>query len=510
MREDSKRIARNTVMLYMRTIFSMVISLYTSRLFLEILGIEDFGIYNVVGGVVSMFSLISGSLSNSIGRFLTVEIGKDNNTKIQKVFSTSVNIQLIIAIIIFICVEIGGIWFINNKMTIPIYRLSAAKWALHCSAISFVINLLSIPYNSLIIAHEHMKTFAYIGILENILKLSILLVLYNSDLDSLKLYAVLSLLVSLLQRGIYYSYCRSNFKESKYKFIFDKSLFKSMFSFAGWNTIGNSAFLMKEQGVNVAINIFLGPSINAARAIASQVNNAVSSFVGNFTMALNPQITKSYTAKDLEYTAILVEKGSKLSFFLLLLISLPILLETQYILEIWLTNVPTHAIRLVQIILVCSMSDSISNTIITLQSATGKIRDYQIVVGGILLLNFPLSYFFLSNGYSVDITLYISLILSQLSFFARLYMIKRYANIDTWSFFRNVYCRVVPTALFSSLTPLLIRSHLNPGIERFILTSFVALGSTLTCIFLIGCNRTEKSFITKKIKSIYIQLLQLC
>ncbi len=499
MRNDSKKIAINTLMLYMRTILTMLISLYTSRLFLEVLGVEDFGIYNVVGGVVGMFSLISGSLSNSISRFLTVEIGRGDYTQLRRVFSTSVNIQIILAIIIVFGIEIGGVWFLNNKMTIPPNRMDAAHWVLQCSVITFVMGLISMPYNALIIANEHFKMFAYIGILENVLKLIVLLLLYNLEFDSLKLYATLWLCVSIILRIIYGAYSRKHFKESKYKFVLDKNLFREMFSFAGWNAIGTSAALFKEQGVNIAINIFQGPTVNAARAIAVQVNTAVSSFVGNFTIALNPQITKSYASGDKSYMMDLIFKGSKLAFFLLLFLSLPIIIEVDYILSIWLKVIPDHTANLVRLILINAMAESISYSLITAQSATGKIRNYQIIVGGLLMLNFPISYIMLDLGYDVEVTLIVALCISQLCLFARLYMLQKMISLRSLRFIKDVYLRVISTALISTILPLLTHSVIVEGFLRFILVGFTCCISTLICTLYLGSTKIEREFVFSKI-----------
>ncbi len=499
MREDSKRIARNTMMLYMRMILTMLISLYTSRLFLDVLGVEDFGIYNVVGGVVGMFSLISGSLSSSIGRFLTVEIGRSDFDQLRRVFSTSVNIQIIIAIIIVIGIEVGGVWFLNNKITIPPDRLDAAHWVLQCSVITFVMGLISMPYNALIVAHEHMKTFAYMGILENVLKLIILFFLYNLEFDSLKLYATLWLCVSIILRIIYGIYSKRHFKESEYQFVFDKGLFKQMFSFAGWNAIGTSALIFKEQGVNIAINVFQGPSVNAARAIAMQVNSAVSSFAGNFTMALNPQITKSYASGDRSYMMDLNYKGAKLAFFLLLFLSLPIIIEANYILGVWLKVVPEHAVNLVKLILLNAMAESISYPLITAQSATGRIKIYQIVVGGLLMLNFPISYIALKFGFDVEVTLIIALAISQLCLFARLYMLRNMISLNAIQFIKEVYLRIIATTFISAILPLMIYNLIDEGFIRFILVGFTCCLSTIFFILYLGCTTTERKFVLTKI-----------
>lgn len=292
--DNNKRIAKNTLFLYLRMFLMMAISLFTSRVVLSTLGVSDYGIYNVVGGVVAMFGLLSGSITNSITRFLTFELGKEDYEQIRKVFSTSLNVMFILSAVIFVVGEIVGIWFLNYKMNIPEGRMYAANWVFQCSLVTFIISLISIPYNSTLVAHEKMSAFAYISIFEVVMKLLIVYSLYISPFDKLKTYVVLLLLLSAVIRFIYGYYCKEHFQEVKYHFVYDKALLKQMTSFAGWNFFGQGAYMLNNQGVNILINLFFGVTVNAARGIATQVNSAVFQFVTNFMMALNPQITKSY------------------------------------------------------------------------------------------------------------------------------------------------------------------------------------------------------------------------
>lgn len=310
---NNKRIAKNTLFLYLRMFLMMAISLFTSRVILSTLGVSDYGIYNVVGGVVAMFGILSGSITNSITRFLTFELGKKDNEQLQKVFSTSLNVMFVLSFIILVIGEIVGIWFLNYKMNIPEGRMDAANWAFQCSLATFIIGLISIPYNSTIVAHEKMSVFAYISIFEVLMKLLIVYSLYVSPFDKLKSYAVLLMILMVMLRFIYGIYCNRNFQEAKYHFVHDKQLLKQMTSFAGWNFFGQGAYMLNNQGVNIVINLFFGVTVNAARGIATQVNTAVNQFVNNFMMALNPQITKTYAAGNLEDMHKLVFRGAKFS-----------------------------------------------------------------------------------------------------------------------------------------------------------------------------------------------------
>ena len=323
--DNNKRIAKNTLLLYFRMLFLMVISLFTSRITLQTLGVDNFGIYNVVGGIVAMFSIMSGSLSNAISRYITFELGKGDKKILKKVFSTAINVQIIMAVIIAVLIEIGGVWFLNYKMNIPDGRMVAANWVLQFSIISFVVNLISIPYNAAIIAHEKMSAFAYISIYEAVMKLVVVYLIVISPFDKLIVYSFLILLISLSLRLIYGVYCKRKFEECSYMFILDKPLLKKMTGFAGWNFLGAGSFLLMTQGVNMLLNMFFGVALNAARGIATQVENVVNQFTTNFGTAINPQITKSYAKGDYDYMHKLVFAGSKYSFFLVVVLCLPII-----------------------------------------------------------------------------------------------------------------------------------------------------------------------------------------
>lgn len=492
-------IARNTMLLYVRMLFMMLVSLYTSRVVLKVLGVEDFGLYNVVGGVVAMFSLVTGSLSSSISRFLTFWLGKGDKEQLRKIFSTAINIQLCLALLILILSEAAGVWFLNTRMTIPEGRLAAANWVFQCSVLTFLVNLVSLPYNALIIAYERMNVFAYISILEASLKLAAVFLLSAAPSDKLVAYAGLLLGVSVVIRLVYGIYCRRNIPECRYVRIYDKALLGSMVKFAGWNTIGVASAVLKDQGVNIVINLFCGPAVNAARAISVQVNTAAGAFVSNFMTALNPQITKSYAAKDFPYMKALIHQGTRFSFYMLLLLSVPILIETETVLSLWLTVVPAHTVLFVRLILVLAMCDSLSGTLITTMLATGNIRNYQIVVGGLQLLNFPLSYLALKAGLPPESTMMIAIALSAASLFVRLLFLRRMAGLPMGHYLKAVVGNVCVVAACSFLLPLLASRCMAPGWGRLLLTCAVASASTSIAVYWIGCSRAERVVIKEKI-----------
>ena len=315
--DNNKRIAKNTLLLYFRMLLMMAVSLFTSRVVLNTLGVEDFGIYSVVGGVVGMFVFINNSMSSATQRYITFALGKGDKNRLQTVFSTTLQIHSLIAVIIVLLGETVGLWFLYNKMQIPADRMDAALWVMQCSIVSMVVMIVSVPYNADVIAHEKMSAFAYISILEVVLKLAIVYLLLVFSYDKLILYAILILMIQILIRFCYSIYCNKHFEETKYKHVWDKKLFKEMTGFAGWSLFGNMAGVLFGQGLNMLLNVFFGPVVNAARAVAVQVQGAIQQFVANFQTALNPQITKTYAAGELNEMHRLMFRSARFSFYLL-------------------------------------------------------------------------------------------------------------------------------------------------------------------------------------------------
>ena len=496
---NNKRIAKNTLLLYFRMLFMMAVSLYTSRVVLNALGVEDFGIYNVVGGVVAMFSMLSGSLSSAITRFITYELGTGNRENLKKIFSSAVTIQIGLAVLIILLAEAVGVWFLNVKMNIPDARMVAANWVFQFSILTFAINLISVPYNASIIAHERMSAFAYISILEAIGKLAIAFLIVISSMDKLVFYAILMCTVALIVRFAYGAYCKKHFEECTYHFIFDKGLLKRMFGFAGWNFIGATSAVLRDQGGNVVINLFYGPAANAARGVAFQVNTAISGFVTNFMTALNPQITKSYASGDRDYMMTLIYQGARLSFYMLLLLSLPVLVNTHYILSLWLKIVPDHAVLFVQLVLVFAMSESISNPLITAMLATGRIRNYQLVVGGLQMMNLPISYLLLRMGMFPEVVIVVAIVISQCCLAARLFMLRGMIGLSVREYMEKVYLNVLAVTVIAVILPFLLSTKLEESFLNFVLLCFVALICTGMTIYYVGCSKPERQFVLNKL-----------
>ena len=498
----NQRIAKNTLMLYIRMFALLLVGLYTSRVVLEALGENDYGIYNVVGGVVAMFTMISGALNSAVSRFITFELGTGNSEKLARVFSSSVTIQLCLCAIVLLGAETLGLWFLNNKMVIPESRIYAANWVYQLSLLTFVINLISIPYNAAIIAHEKMSAFAYISIFEAVSKLIVAYCIVVSQIDKLILYASMLATIAIIIRLIYGVYCKKRFEECTYHFIYDHDLLRQMFGFAGWNFIGTSSALLRDQGGNIVINLFCGPAVNAARGIAFQVNAAIHSFVSNFMTALNPQITKSYASGDHEYMMMLLFQGARLSYYILLLLSLPVIVNTHYILQLWLGQVPEHTGLFVQLVLVFGMCESISSPLITAMLATGKIRNYQLVVGGFQMMNLPVSYILLRLGAFPETVLIVAIVISQLCLASRLYMLRRLIGLKARDFIKKVYINVTVVTMLSTVIPFVLASTLEDNIWSFIMLCATAFSSTLFVEFYVGCTARERQFVVSKVKTI--------
>ena len=482
----------------------MLIGLYTSRVILNTLGFNDYGINNVVGGIVVLFSVFTGTLSSAIGRFITFELGTGNHAKLKIVFSTSIFVQLAMAVIIMILCEVVGYWLLIHKMSIPEGRMDAALWVFHCSVIGFGLSLLFTPFSSLVIAYEKMDAFAYVSILEAVAKLLIVYLLLVFSIDKLKLYAVLLLLVSVLINSIYIIYCRRHFEESKIVWRFDKTVFKHIASFAGWNLFGHGAWMLETQGVNILINMFFGVQLNAARGIAVQVNNIVQQFVNNFMIALSPQITKSYASGDLSYMNGIVLKGAKFSYLLMFMVALPVALETDVILKLWLKDYPDYTVPFVRLTLAISLCMVLVNPFLTALRATGNIRNYQIIVGIVGLLQFPFAYIAFRLGFSPTSSYVISLAFYLFFVFFKPWLVRKSIHLSLKDF---ISVTIVPSffvTITSILLPLVILVCFNDSIYRFVYVCLSCFVATSLSVWLIGLTRGEKamakSFFFSKLK----------
>lgn len=503
---DGKRLAKNTILLYGRTFLIMTISLFTSRVVLNTLGIDNYGIYNVIGGFVAMFSIAGGTLVTACQRFLTYEIGKKENAQTQKVFSAALTIHIVLAIFLLVLFETIGLWFLNVKMNIPPDRMIAANWVFQCSILAFLVNIVSSPYNALIIAHEKMSAFAYISLMDAILKLLIVYMLYITSWDRLILYAILYLGVAILDRLIYSLYCR-RFSESKFVFIKDKALYKKITGFAGFTFLGSVASLLSNHGVNLILNLFYGVAINAARGIAVQVQNAVVKFVNDFMTALNPQITKSYAAGDKEKSMNLCYKGARFSFFLLMVMALPIMIRTPYILELWLKVYPDYATMFVRLTLTLSLVTLLSTPLTTEILAVGKLKLNALAIGGIRLLNLPLCYTIMNMGASPEYCYVVLIIMEILSLLARLIILKLQIRIHIINYFREVIVYVIAVLAICFFMSHLLDKIIAQTLIGLFVFGFVSVIVSIIVVYVLGLKKMEKKMIAKfvfnKIQRVY-------
>lgn len=495
---NNKRIAKNTLLLYFRMLFMMAVSLYTSRVVLNTLGVEDYGIYNVVGGVVAMFGFINGSMSSATQRYITFALGKGDKTRLQTVFSTTLQIHTLIAGIIVLLGETIGLWFLYNKMQIPADRMDAAFWVLQCSIVATVVMIISVPYNADIIAHEKMSAFAYISILEVVLKLVIVYMLVVFSFDKLILYAFLLLAIQLMIRFCYSIYCNRHFEETKYRHVWDKALFKEMTGFAGWSLFGNLASVLFSQGLNMLLNVFFGPVVNAARAVAVQVQSAIQQFVGNFQMALNPQITKTYAKGELGDMHRLMFRSARFSFFLLFFLSLPVLFETNFILTIWLKTVPEHTVVFLRIMICTSLIYTLSNPLIIANQATGKVKKYQAICGSILLLILPVSYISLRLGCPAYSVFIVHFVMESLTQMVRMILLRPMIGIRVRDYFNHIYKQVLVVVGVSIILPTLVYLNIEAGIFRFVIVGLVCVVSVSTAAYLLGLSANERVFVKAK------------
>lgn len=497
--QNNKRIARNTLLLYARTLVTMVVGLLTSRVNLDSLGVENFGIYNVVGGLVVMFSSLSGALSMAISRFLTFELGKGDINALKRVYSSSIIIQSIMAFIIIILAETIGLWFLNEKMVIPSERVFAANCVFQLCLISFVIGFLNVPNISSIIAHEKMGVFAYFALIDVFIKLIIAYLTYIAPGDKLIFFATCYCIITAVVFTIYLVYCRRKFEECRFSFIWDRETLKKMFSFTGWNFIGSTSFVLKDQGGNMLINLFSGPTVNASRGIAMQVNNAVYTFVTNFTTALNPQITKNYAAGDYEYMKKLIFKGARFSFYILLLISIPILVNTEFIVQLWLGQIPEHTLNFIRLVLVFSLNECLAIPLSTAMMATGNIRNYQLSVGIMQLMNIPFSYLALNLGAPVESVFVIMILVGVVCVFLRLFNLKIQMAFSIREFVSKVYLNVLLVSFLSVIFPVALHYYLPDNLFGFLLSCCVCVVLTSIVILYVGCSKSERASIFSNI-----------
>lgn len=499
--ENNKRIAKNAALLYVRMFLVLTISLYTSRVVLKALGVEDFGIYNVVGGIVTMLGFLNNSLNGATSRFITFELGCGTVESLRKVFRCSMSIHYLLAFLIFILAETVGLWLVLEKLVIPVERMQAALWVYQCSVVTVIVFIISAPYNALIVAHERMGVFAYISIFETVSKLIVVLFLTQvSSMDKLILYAVLLLAIQIIIRFIYTFYCSRHFPETSARFLWNKELSKRMFVYTSWTLNGDLAIAGYTQGLNILLNMFFGPSVNAARAISVQVQTAVTQFFSSFQTAVRPQIIKSYAQHDLSYMHTLIIYSSKYSFYLLLLVSMPLLVNTEYVLHLWLGQVPEHSVTFTRLMLLVCMDYALRFSTIIAIHATGDIKKFQLIEGTLLLTVVPVAYVLLKFGsISAEMVFVVYLLIETLTQAVRIWIVCPRVRLS-----RRLYAKEVLLPIFWVL---LFLMGIGYGISQYTVDSIISLAvsilfcflSTILVIGLVGLNGKERSFLKEKV-----------
>ena len=502
---DNKRIAYNTVMLYIRMLFLVLISLYTSRIVLQVLGIEDFGLNNVVGGIISFLGFMTSSLAGASSRFITFALGKGDFNNLKTTFNNIISIHILFAIIILIIGETLGLWFIQNKLNIPEGREIAAFWVYQFSIITAMGSFICMPFTAVIIAHEKMSTFAYLTLGDALLKLLAVYILTMSPYDKLIIYSGMIMLIQLCDIIIYTIYCYRQFPETHtHKLKIESDIFKEIFIYAGWTMNGNLAVFGYTQGLNILLNIFFNPIINAARGIAVQVQTVVNNFSYNFQMAINPQLTKNYAHGNYKRMHTLIITSSKFSIYLLYIICLPLSLKAETILNIWLTEVPEHTISFLRIILMTTILCALSNPIVTSIHATGKLKKFQIIEGSLLLLIVPISYltlkFFNVPPESVFIIHFFIEIITQ---YARVKIVLPMINMKLNIYLKKVILPIIKTILLGTLIPFIVNQYIGESIISLFCICTISFLSIISAAYIVGCSLDEK----KTIKSKFLQII---
>lgn len=496
--ENNRRIAKNSIYMSVRMVVVMCISLYTTRVVLNVLGVVDYGIYNVVAGFVSMLSFLNISMSNATQRFYNYELGRNGEKGAILVYKTSLVIQIILATVLVLIAEGIGLWYIYHVMVIPHERLDAAFWIFQFSVASFFIGMIKVPSLAAVTAHERMDFIAVVGIVSSLLKLLIVIILPFLDYDRLVVYGGLFLAVTIVDYISYLWYSRKHFKEMNLSCRYDRNMFKSLMSFSGWNVFGTFSTIMKEQGLSMIMNLFFGPVVNAARGVATQVYGALSSFVSNITTPVRPQMIKAYSVGNIDRAMHLTYSVCKFSCFFYYMMALPISLEITYILKIWLGNkVPEHTAAFVIIILATCFISNLQAAISGVVHATGKMKGFQLSTSAVKLCSVFVAYIFLANGASAEIALVTVMLFDIIAHIVGLMKLRKIVTFSISYYFLYVIVPILSVVLFAFVLPCAAHLYMPEGMSRLVTVTFttiISVGGT-SCLF--GLNDHEKEMATE-------------
>jgi len=501
MLSNTARIATNTLMLFFRQIVIILVSLYTVRVVLETLGVEDYGIFNVVGGVVVLFTFLNSAMTSATQRFLSFALGQNDTEQARNVYSASLVIHAFVAALVVVLAQTVGLWFFHTWLNIPPERQTAAFVVYQFSIATMVIGILRVPYRATIIAHEKMSFFAKISIAEAMLMLGVVSLLPLSVFDRLMTYAFLVCSTGIVILLIHKVYCNRTFAIANFRYCKDKDLFRRFLEFSGWSALGGVANVSKNHGTNILINIFHGVVVNAAMGIATQVNIAISMFVGNFQTAFNPQIIKSYSAKDYDYFMRLIFRTSKVSFYLLFFFVLPLYINAGFVLQIWLNTVPEYTVMFTQLILLSSLITAIAGPLLMSIQATGDIKKYQLIISGFIFANLPLSLLFLWIGFSPVWVLVIRTSLDAFILVWRIFFLSRRINLPILGFFREVIIPILIVAGLSASVSVFVRNLFAGDWSRLLASCIISIISIGCLVYMIGLSRQERALLNNWIKA---------
>ena len=510
---NNKRIAKNSLFLSIRMVIVLGISLYSTRIILRVLGIEDYGIYNVVAGFVSMFGFLNTSMSNGIQRFFNYELGKNGEEGVNRVFCTSVLIQLLLAVVIILLTESFGIWYMYNKMVIPDDRMVAAGWIFQFAIISFLFTIMQAPFTAAVMAHEHMDFYAVVSVLDAIIKLLVIFLIPIISLDHLIIYGLFIVLISFFNFIVYYIYCHLHFKEIRYHFYFEKKQFRSMLGFSGWNLFGSFSNMMRNQGINLIINLFFGPVVNAARGVAAQINSGVTNLTTSILVPVRPQVIQSYAKGDLNRTMSLTYSISKFSLFFLFLLILPICIELNFILGVWLgDNIPEHTQSFCLIILVTTAVLIPMNALSTLVHASGNMRNYQVIGSVVKFLSVPCAYVMLYFGLEPEWAFIMVLVFDIIGFIVGLFIIRTLMPFSIISYVTRVFLPLLPVFTIGIFSSWFVHNMIDNNVARFLTVLFTGFVFSVLSFYYIALIRSERNllagFLSKILHKIKIKHIQ--
>ncbi len=503
---DNKRILKNTLLLYVRMFITLGISLFTTRVIFQALGLDNMGIYNLVGGVISMLGFLNGSMSSASQRFLSFELGRNDESNLKKVFGLVLLIHCILACIVLVLSETIGLWFVNTQLVIAPERMLAANWVYQTAILSSLLGIIKVPFTASIMAHEKMGIYAYFSLIDVVFKLLIVYALWYIPGDSLIIYAMLLMLSGIVDFLISMIYCLWKFQECQLRFVWEKNIFKQIFSFSGWNLVGQVVIISNDQVLNIFLNWFYGTVVNGARGIALRINGIIVQFVYQFQVALNPPIVKSYASGDWVGMQLLISRGMKISFLLMMVLSYPFIIETDWVLTLWLGESPQYTAWFARLAIINTLLDSMTGPIVTGVQASGRLKRMQIYTSIALLTVLPISYFLLEIGLEPYWVTLSNILVSFVTLYIRLSILQRNVGIGKKQLIKEAVLPCYLSAIVSIMPPLLFHFVSERNINNFVLSCIISVVSSMMLSYFIGLNHSEKQFVLSIARRMYSKL----